>query len=94
VDADDRVRRVVLATEEFLKLGRLDFLLPLVEVRGEIVGDVLAFVGPVDERRDLFLTVAELFDELEIRRQTATVAGELFAPGGIGPNLGVRELAF
>lgn len=84
----------MLAAEQFLKLGRLDFLLPLVEVRGELVGDVLAFVGPVDERRDLFLTVVELFDELEIRRQAATVAGELLALGGIGPDLGVRELAF
>jgi len=94
VDAHDRVRGIVLSTEEFLQLRRFDFFLPFIEMGNEIVPDVLTLFGPVDEGDDLLLAAVQLFDELEVRGQTATLPRELFTFGGIGPNVGVGELAF
>jgi len=63
-------------------------------VGDEIVSDALALLGPVDERRDVFLAVVQLVDEIEVRLQTAALTGELLAFGWIGPNVRVCELAF
>ena len=59
----------------------------------EIVCDALALLGPLDERRDFFLAVVQLVDEIEVRLQPATLAREILAFGWIGPDLRVRELA-
>ena len=84
----------MLSAEKLLQLRRFDFLLPLVEVRNEIVADALALLGPLDERRDLFVADVQLVDEIEVGLQTATLARELFAFGRICPDVRVCELAF
>ena len=94
VDADDGIRGVMLSAEKLLQLRRFDFLLPLVEVRNEIVADALALLGPLDERRDLFVADVQLVDEIEVGLKTATLARELLAFGRICPDVRVCELAF
>jgi len=64
VNRDDGVLRVVLPTEKLLDFRGLDFLLQLVQVLLQIVGNGLPFLGPLNERSNLFLTIVEMLNEI------------------------------
>ena len=91
MDADDGIGGVVLSAEKFLKLGGFDFLLPYIEMCDEIVGDVLPFPRPFQERAHFLFAVVELLDEIEVGPKTAPLAGELLAFSPLGPDVGFRE---
>lgn len=84
----------MLSAEKLLQLRRFELLLPRVEVRNEIVSDALALLGPLDERRDLFVADVQLVDEIEVGLQSATLARQLLAFGWIGPDTRLCELTF
>ena len=64
VNRDDGVLRVVLPAEELLDFRRLDLPLQLVQVALQVVGNGLPFLGPFNERPNLFLPVVEVLNEI------------------------------
>jgi hypothetical protein len=72
----------------------LHLLLPFVEVKGEILRDVLSIPRPVDESPGLLLAVAQSLDDVELFLQVAALARELLSPGLVRPDPRVGELLF
>jgi hypothetical protein len=89
VNRDDGVLRVVLPTEKLLDFRSFDLLLQLVQVALQIVGNGFPFLGPADERPNLFLSVIEVLNEIQIALDAASFSGKALTLSRVRPNGGV-----
>ena len=93
VHRQDGVGVVVLAAEHLLDLGRLDLGRKVVESAGQIVDDMLALSGPLDEHLEIVTPLRERLGEVVVFLQTLATPEDLLRRLGVVPKIRVCRLS-
>jgi hypothetical protein len=84
----------VLAAEHLLGLGGVDLVFERIERLGEIVGDVLAALRPLEQDADVVELFREAVAELEVLGQPPLALQGLLRFGLVVPEVGRGDLLF
>ena len=87
MDGDDGVGAIVLAAEHLLGLGRVDFLLELVEAALEVGADVLPRIRPFDQHAEVVGAPPERLPQRLVFLQAPAALHHLLRFGLVAPEI-------